>query len=261
MTCNSEEQGTLILPSAALVPLRNTLVEAINRQREEWLTLAAKVHERLSSEQGKADRKVLSNLLQGKPSGVLGIFNLSDFFTKKINVAAARADGYSFSLHGSTEGNRDEDDRTGAIMTLLLTPKKAASPGAPAEPRRLQSPKKKDLAPLLASRTWSFSNGDCSVSINPETRVLNWNVYENNHAVERAWESLLGRTLRVALAKIQWTRGTGGGFRYTDEYAQDGAMENGGNPISLTHCHGPLGEALREESGMTRSSRRSSLRR
>jgi hypothetical protein len=245
MSCYSQERGTLVLPSVAVVPLRNALVDVVNKQRAGWLETASKIHTHLRSDAGEADRKVLSKLLRGKSSPVPGGSSLSDFFAKKIEqVSPSRSSSYG----NYSSDNEESYDRTEEVMKLMLTPYKQVPRGEPPVPRKLQAPKKKEMAPLLASRTWSFSNGDCSITINPEKRTLDWYVDENNHAVERAWESLLGRTLQEKLSKIQWTRATGGAFRYSDEYARDAAMENGSNAVSLRNCYGPLGEQEREAS-------------
>ena len=257
MSCYSQERGTLVLPSAAIVPLRNKLVEVLNKQRAGWLEMATKIHDHLRSDAGETDRKTLSKLLRGKPSGVEGVFNLHDFFEKKVEQFSNRRP----ASYGRYSSNDSEDDgqQVEMVMGLLLTPVKRLAPGEKAVPPKLQAPKKKDMAPLLASRTWSFSNDDCSITINQEKRTLDWYVEENNHAVERAWETLLGRTLHAALGKIQWTRATGGAFRYTDEYERDAAMENGSSSVSLRNSFGPLGEQARNDSyGLGASRRRSS---
>lgn len=244
---NCEERGTLTLPSAAVVPLRNALVDAINKQREEWFGLAVKVHAHLKSDAGTGDRKVLSSLLRGKQVEGLHCRSADDFVSSLADKMAPKPQ----SRYGRAEGDDESYERSWRVARLLVTP--ATPDGAP---RKIQAPKKKDLPQLLQSKTWEFSSGECSVSISPKTRSLEWSVSEGKNAVDHAWESLLGRTLAAELKKVTWTRGTGGAFNYTDEYASEGAMEHGYSPISISHAFGPLGEREQEyRSGIPRKMR------
>ncbi len=81
---NTQERGQLILPSAAVVTVRNALVEATNKQRAQWLEVATKVYNNLREPGNAEDRKILSSLLRNKP--VPGYFHgLSSFLEKKSN--------------------------------------------------------------------------------------------------------------------------------------------------------------------------------
>lgn len=98
------------------------------------------------------------------------------------------------------------------------------------------------------NRDTTFGDAEASVRINEKTRRLRWKVEENNHAVERAHDSLLGKTLFAHLAKVKWTRGTGGIVRYSSEYdTDDFGLSNGSR---LASWHGPRGaEAWKQETG------------
>lgn len=101
------------------------------------------------------------------------------------------------------------------------------------------------VAPRATNRTTSFrivtmyGFGEATVTI--EGRTLHWSVPENNHAVEEAHEAPLGRLLFSHLARIQWTRGTGGHFVGNDEYTRDN-YDSGGGENYLTSYYGPLGQ-------------------
>lgn len=251
---NCEEKGTLTLPSAAIVPLRNALVSAINEQRVQWLELATKIHTHLRSDAGAEDRKTLAKLLRGKPTDQA--YSLEDFIDKKIAQFETKSNWDHWNRRHTNGLNRtDESERNYAIWRMLFTQPKVAG-----ELRKIQAPKKKDLPPLLASKTWAFGNSECGVSIDPKARTLRWSVPEGKNAVDDAWASLLGRTLNEELKKVKWTRGTGGAFNYTDEYQSDGAMEHGYNPISISQAFGPLAEAERDHrsglSGLRRATKR-----
>lgn len=225
MSKNEEEKGTLILPSAAVIPLRKAFVEHENNKRAATLALATRVHAHLKSDAGAADRKALSKIL------------------KQPNAAWGPTRTFLTELIARIEPRLRHDDRAFdegyEVERLLITrPEKGETP-------KVQAPKKKDL-PMLPAATWSFSGGECGISIDPKTRQLTWSVSRNNHAVEHAWESPFGKLLNAELRKIKWTRGTGGVFRYTDEYAEDAAMDHGGNAVRISSAFGPLGEKEKE---------------
>ena len=240
MARNEEEQGNLVLPTAAVIPLRKALVDRENKERAATFDLATRVHAHLKSDAGLADRKALSKILK-QPNARWGATH--SFLAEMIR-----------RLNPSMRSDDTAYDRAGDVERLLITRPKEAG-----EKPKVQAPKKKDLAPLPA-QTWSFDGGECSVSIDPKTRMLRWHVGRNNHAVEHAWESELGKTLSAELRKINWTRATGGVFRHTDEYAEDAALENGGNAVRISRAFGPLGEQEKKaEYGLPRF-RRSSKR-
>lgn len=91
-------------------------------------------------------------------------------------------------------------------------------------------------APRYTNRDTAFSNLDCSVSF--EGRTVTWDVPGNNHAVDHARDSVLGRTFFDHLRKINWTRGTGGHIIGNDEYNQD-SRDCGGGANYVTDTFGP----------------------
>lgn len=90
-------------------------------------------------------------------------------------------------------------------------------------------PRKKDFAPLpWKTLVFRASWAEGTVSFDPKARTVRWSVSENNHAVERARESWLGRAFFTALSRVNWTRGTGGTIVGNDEYNRDSDYEGGG---------------------------------
>ena len=61
--------------------------------------------------------------------------------------------------------------------------------------------------------------------------------------MDHAWASQLGKVLSAALEKVNWTRDTGGVFRYTDEYARDNELDGGFSSVSISRSYGPRGKA------------------
>lgn len=94
------------------------------------------------------------------------------------------------------------------------------------------------LGKCPTSRTSTFEFEDAMIVF--DGRKVSWIVPENNHAVERARQHPLARTLFKALDKVVWTRQTGGVFVGNDEYNQDCTFEGGGGNY-VTARFGPLG--------------------
>lgn len=110
---------------------------------------------------------------------------------------------------------------------------------------RLRAPLKKEFQHAKSS-SLVFSNGEASVTFEPKTRRVHWHVSENNHAVDQAWESPLGRAFQRALGQMTWTRGTGGHFRYLDEHMRDEDHHAAGRGSRISRRFGPLGDQAYE---------------
>jgi hypothetical protein len=82
------------------------------------------------------------------------------------------------------------------------------------------------------NRTTEFHGGEATVTFDRDASTMRWHTGDNNRAVETAFNSWLGRKVFEELRKVRWSRGTGGSFRYKDEYS-DGSKESAG--------FGPLG--------------------
>lgn len=101
-------------------------------------------------------------------------------------------------------------------------------------------PKKKDFVKATTSTT-VFKFDDSYLGFDRKSHSLEWNVDENNHAVSDAHAGWLWKSLSAALAKVEWTRNTGGVFTKNDEYNRDNDDVGGGaNYISARF--GPLGQ-------------------
>lgn len=233
MSTYEEERGEILLPSGSVVALRNALTTTVNTQRAKTFDLAEKIHAYLTSDKGVEERKALSSILRGK--ALNGMYQVQDVLGKvaqKLNPP--RRDRWGYVEETSNDYHQMWD-----IERLLI---KRDEKGKPV---KLQAPKKKDIPLFPASKTWKWEDGEWGVSINPKTRMLTWYIPENNHAVDTARESELGKTLFSMLDKIEWTRGTGGVARYSNEYMRDADMEYGGGG-SREVGYGPRGKAMTE---------------
>lgn len=93
------------------------------------------------------------------------------------------------------------------------------------------------------NRTTTFAcDGDATIEFDRATSTVTWGVSENNHAVESAHARPLAQVLFGELAKVRWTRGTGGVLSGNDEY-NAGSRDPGGGANYVTCGFGPVGAA------------------
>ena len=114
----------------------------------------------------------------------------------------------------------------------------------PESPRpKLKSPKKGEM-PVAKRDTALYENSECSLTLDDANRTITWNVRENNHAVDHAHATWLGKKVFKLLNKVEWTRATGGVIYGNDEYNRGDRGDGGGNYI--TRAYGPIGKKARE---------------
>lgn len=85
------------------------------------------------------------------------------------------------------------------------------------KPRRVQAA---DMD-YPTNRTLDFDGSDGRVTFDRDQRTVTWEVSENNHACERARNSVVGKAFFDQMEKVRWTHGTGGVIIGNDEYSQD----------------------------------------
>lgn len=245
MSRYEQEQGTLILPTVALAPLRKALVDALNAEQDKMFDVATKVHEYLNHVDPKTNRKERLNAMKALIRKGGSYSSVADVIRGAMNTL--NGDHNQRRAWYSDAPSWGEELRDSVVGMLLPYPKQG-------EPLKLATPLKKNLEKLPAT-TLRFSDDDCEVHIDPKTRRVFWYVGENNHAVERAHESVLGQAFFRALDKVKWTRATGGVFRQSDEYSRDASMESGDNPVFISRSFGPEGEKIQEAESGFRSRR------
>jgi hypothetical protein len=213
MSCYQWESGSLKVPSAEWASLKKRFIEAWNAEVAKRFAVAEELHAHLIAT-GKGKRKL--------------------DYVKAAREWADQQRG-SRTMFSATSVHRD---RAYAVICRVVPYKEGA-------PRKPKKPLKKDF-PFARSNTLVFSDHsvmdwDGNLSFKNETRTLEWEVRENNRAVDNAWDHPMGLALGDALSKVTWTRASGGKFIGNDEYNRHSDYEGGGANY-VTRRYGPLGE-------------------
>ena len=206
MSHYDSEHGSIKLPAGAMKAVRSAVVTAYNESRTRLADKATALLPRL--------------LAAGK---------------RKRNFDWREA------IYSMASGSDDASD----VMLLLMPTKRVVVNGVTTyvDTKKPKAPKKKDLG-LLGARAKCVEFEDGHVSFGEDGRTVTWSVSENNHAVESARESAVGRAFFRALANVSWTRGSGGTIIGNDEYNRDSDYEGGGGNY-VTSRFGPLGNGER----------------
>jgi hypothetical protein len=216
MSKHGWERGTLTLPSAAWAPFKKALHAGMSTAIEHDYALALKLHAALV-EQKKGKRG----------------FDLKKAFEAEINLRVDNTAAYS------RWGIQDSTVEKYAFKVVEHYQVRQSILGKEFVPA-LYKPQKKDY-PKCTSVTLAFSAEGCSVYLTNASREVQWDVEENNHSVERAHETELGKLLFKLLHEVKWTRATGGTINGNDEYHRDNEDAGGGSNY-VSHRFGPLGE-------------------
>lgn len=193
MSCYEWERGTLKIPSVAWKPLRDGLAKAFNALQAKRYVLAVEVHAALKAEKSTAKR---------------GSFTPGAAIRKLLETNRALA----------SKLEKVELDDCYVLERILV----AKETGA------LLLPKKKDFPLAVATKTLSYTADEGSITLRPESREVNWSVGENNRAIDRARESVMGNAFFTLLGAVKWTRGTGGEIVGNDEYNREDESAGGG---------------------------------
>lgn len=220
MSHNDWERGSYKLSTAEFSKFRNALVTAYNKALEQDYKLALKMHAAVkAAAKGKRGVRYLDLVQQELSRQSRGTWSSTAAYEFQIMD--------EYAIRRSLLGDLDGENK-------LLLPKKANFQKATVGLKCLGFP---------LNHPGLYVEGH--LSLDPKTRQVFWSVSENNHAVDRARESFVGHFLFSYLAKVVWTRGTGGFLSGNDEYNEDD-REAGGAANYLKSCYGPIGEQERE---------------
>ena len=188
MSTNQWERGEVKMPTSEFSQLTKNLISAIKERQDELFVKATSVYSQIKLEKkGKRD------------------FNVS---SRIDEILYPRDNGNGFSWGRSSAPTFDHQERWDIQGSLLKNGK-------------LVKPKKTDFT--IDSKE-HFQSNELSVCLDKKTKTLHWRVGDNNHSVDDAHESFLGKTVMRILGRVKFTNRTGGVFEGTDEYRTDAGM-------------------------------------
>lgn len=183
------EKGEFKLPSAEWAKFKSSIREAVNKNNAELYEASLKLHTAVSAR------------LKGQ---------------RKPDIRGIAWEEMNKLRHFS-------DDEAYLIVDAVLETKWVGNTSQ----TRVRKPQKKNF-PQHGNNVTYVGTVGCSISFDNEKRIATWSVEENNHAVERARETAVGRALFKALGKVKWARGTYGRIWGNDEYNRDSGREYAG---------------------------------
>lgn len=222
MSNNNWEHATITLPSAEVAPLKRALREHVNSVHDKVRAEALAIHAAVGGTRS-VEKYMAALVEQGWAGGFL------------------RHDGKVAHLYAPdrprrlTVAEKDAQDIRGRALNIFA---------AMGRRGKVWKPTVADVsvqAPRATASTVEF-RGAAEGSIVFEGRVVTWDVPSQNHGVEAARESALGRVFFEGLDRVRWTRDTGGFGVGNSEYNED-SFEPGGGANYTTFTYGPRGEA------------------
>jgi hypothetical protein len=184
------ERGTITVPASEWPRLRTAVIEAWNVEQERAFVEAERLYT-LIGQAGlsRADEEAVRGFARQQKQG------------------------------------RDEDRFELALRLVLPTSFDDVS-----RKRHVQvkKPSRSDLKLFAVSRSCTLPLQEATIELKNEGRTVGWSVPDNNHACESARAEAVARALFSALARVKWSRGTGGVIVGNDEYNRDSDEDGGG---------------------------------
>lgn len=226
MSRNDWEAGSIVLPAAAVAPLKAALRDAANKLHADVLAEAKRIHTEVAK--GTASIKLHDERVRAFSSAFW----------------ASRGNGMQYRFAAPARSAYAENVHSLAIRLIDGIAASAARAG-----KGMRAPQLGDVEHLARrytnkDTTFALPWGEGCISFTG--RTVTYSSGENNRAAEAGRESLLGTVFFDALSKIAWTRGTGGELVGNDEYNQD-SRESGGGANYSTGAWGPIGDAAKVE--------------
>jgi hypothetical protein len=219
MSCNEWEEGTIKLPSSEFARVRKALEYADRDRKQRVFARAQMFWCALSRSEHTAGERYRDRAFD---------------FTQAIRPSGPRA---TFAYTRPDPDADIADDLAEALDRMAERVWQGEQLKA-VKPRRLLA---SDMD-YPTNRTTRFRAAGAVIDFDKDTSSVTWSVAENNHAVDRAREHWLGEALFSELAKVRWTRGTGGLIAGNDEYATENrSAGSGANRVN--EGWGPAGAA------------------
>jgi len=193
MSCYEWEKGEVKIPAKEWSKFRRACAKKWNDDQERLLERAKKIYE--------ADIKPAIKGLHGV-----------DRVPPAIKALSKRLDGHTpefYELERLLTEDRPKEDGWGTITFL-------------------RRPLRKNLEKKAVTQTFCVGRNDWSMNFSNPSRMFEWEVGENNRACDRAHEDPFVQFVFRRLARIEFTRDTGGKIWGNDEYHRDAGEDTPG---------------------------------
>lgn len=210
MSHNESEHGYIQLPAAEFTRLRMAIETRERAVKEEVLLQAQTIWKELPSAAKKEKGWQYDHAVRRHQER-----------TRSVLGGAYTANSLPPALAGAQGSKIAEYIREEAISMLSSAARRKGKPSRPL---------KADLE-LPTNKTTSFEDDDWSISFHRSSNTVEWDVDDNNNAVDRARRHPVGLELFDQLAKVKWTKDTGGHFSYNNEYSDNTAVSTAFGPL------------------------------
>jgi len=222
MSCYEWERGTLVLPAAAVAPLRKALREHQNALHDEVRAGAVLAHREVGQ----------------------GAHNWATYRSRLYAWAYPQQEphtGGRLRWRSVTQMEREERQELvrRIVYTLLCDTVHTGVPHSPTVADVNQVVKKVTNRDDVFTAVGNEGYPDATISF--AGRKVTWSVPNNNHQIERAHATGLAQVFFAELAKITWTRGTGGQIMSNNEYNERRDDGSQGSDY-VTYRFGPIGD-------------------
>lgn len=231
MSCYDWESGTITLPSKDVAPLRKALRNAHNDLRALAHARAKELHAKASPRRhDRAQDAATINALVEPASRITPVEATGGHRIRTTSSASTK-----------TALATRVDNLAVTVLLYQHSPRVPTAADMDREWKRLT---------IKDTRFPVYDDfGDDVAELYFQGRDVEWNVHENNRATKSARACLLGEVFFDYLAKVEWTRGSGGYIVGNDEYNDGGGLGGGGN--YLVQAFGPAGAKVEKKYGMS----------
>lgn len=222
MSCYGWESGTILLPSAAVAPLKKAVREHMNKLHTDVYAEAKRLHKAAATSSPKKMLAFLQTVRDKQNAAAQSRYSSYTPYTVTVTSLAV-------SLLENKCGGRYYGQPT---VTRVASPTVADLNAMGLK----KFTNKDDFFPVIDN------DGFSEASISFEDRSVTWDVPENNRSCERANATTTAQVFFKAMNAVKWTRGTGGSIVGNDEYSRDDDSIGGGANYRVA-SYGPIGDA------------------
>lgn len=249
MSCYEWERGTITLPSAEAVPFRNAIKAAVDAHTKRAYEATQRFWKMLPPK-AKRDKQMYQQWVNAFCYG--NDPRSGNGHNSKLPTMPALERDDGSRRYGFTEDVADLLGYRALHKKVERDPADLFSrPWVDCPPRRiLQTDVVERIGKATGTKFTVHCGEEPSFSVNG--RVVTWEVPDNNHACDYGRDHPLAKKLFELLARVKWTRGSGGKIIGNNEYNRDDDNEGGGGNYVVQEFGPPHAPARRRQTAGAR---------